>query len=95
MPAAQQQWLAANADRLSVVKLDALTAVYDRASGQTHLLSQPLPQILAALGQGAADAVAIADYLSVTFDIGDGDDLLARTAECLDELAALGLVMRA
>lgn len=92
MACVQQQWLAPHADRISTETLDALTAVYDRASGQTHLLSQPLPEILAVLLDGAKNAQAIADRLSATFDIAGGGDLAARITECLNELAALGLV---
>lgn len=94
MPAKPQKWLVAAADRLSATALDTLTALYDRASGQTHLLASPLPEILAALGESAASAQAVADRLSATFDITDGGDVTARVEECLDELAALGLVTR-
>lgn len=92
MGAAQQQWLAPHADRLSIVTLDALTAVYDRASGQTHLLAQPLPEILAALQSGPANAAQIAARLTADFDIADSADVSARVAECLGELLAMGLV---
>ncbi|MEQ1687583.1 MAG: HPr-rel-A system PqqD family peptide chaperone [Sphingopyxis sp.] len=92
MGAAQQQWLAPQADRLSIVTLNPLTTVYDRASGQTHLLAQPLPEILAALADGPHHAAEVAVKLSVDFDIGDGANLLARITECLDELLAMGLV---
>ncbi|MEK6540868.1 MAG: HPr-rel-A system PqqD family peptide chaperone [Pseudomonadota bacterium] len=95
MPATPPLWLAPHADRLSIFTLDTLTAVYDRASGQTHILAQPLPEILAALRDSGANAQAIADRLSATFDIADSGDLHARIAECLNELAALGLVERA
>lgn len=95
MPATPPLWLAPHADRLSIFTLDTLTAVYDRASGQTHLLAQPLPEILAALRDGGAIALAIADRLSATFVISGSGDLAARITECLDELAALGLVEHA
>ncbi|MEQ1725338.1 MAG: HPr-rel-A system PqqD family peptide chaperone [Sphingopyxis sp.] len=92
MPATQQKWLTASADRLSIVTLDALTAVYDRASGQTHLLAQPLPEILAALQSGPANAAQIAARLTADFDIADSADVPARVSECLGELLAMGLV---
>lgn len=95
MSGAQQQWLAPHADRLSIVQLDALCALYDRASGQTHLLAQPLPEILAALADDPANAADIAAKLRADFDIDGGEGLFARIAECLDELAALGLVSQA
>ncbi|MEQ1509099.1 MAG: HPr-rel-A system PqqD family peptide chaperone [Sphingopyxis sp.] len=95
MPAAQQTWRAASAARLSVYTLDALTAVYDRVSGQTHLLAQPLPEILAALQSGPANTAETAERLTADFDIADSADVPARITECLGELAALGLVSQA
>ncbi|MEG8019410.1 hypothetical protein [Sphingomonas sp. LR55] len=39
-------------DGLLIAPLDEFTAVYHRASGITHLLTDPAPQILAAVQEG-------------------------------------------
>ena len=86
-------WRAASVDRRVSVPLDTLTAVFDRASGQTHLITSPLPEILDALGQDGRTVAALHAQLAETFDLPDAADdagiiLIAR----LEELAALGLV---
>ncbi len=83
------RFLAAHPATLRVVALDELTLVYHRASGITHVLAPPAPEILAAL----AAPMALDDLLarlSVDFDLLDGgrEALAAR----LDELVAAGLV---
>ncbi len=76
---------------LAFFPLDTLTAVYDRRSGATHLVAEPLPALLAALDEGSADAAALLGRLAERFAVaGDADALAAR----LDELAALGLIAR-
>ena len=88
-------WVAADPGRLITIELDALTALFDRASGQTHVLAAPLPQIMAVLsGASGVTAQQVAWRLSEQFDIVDGGALDARIAECLAELADLGLVER-
>ena len=86
------RFLAADPATLRVVALDELTLVYHRASGITHVLAPPAPEILAAL----AAPMALDDLLarlSVDFDLLDGgrEALAAR----LDELIAAGLVSAA
>jgi PqqD family protein of HPr-rel-A system len=74
-------------DCLRIVPLDSLTAIYHRRSGQTHVVTEPMPEIMAALQDGAADAATLAERLGV-------DDVDALTAR-LDELAEIGLVTTA
>jgi PqqD family protein of HPr-rel-A system len=74
------------ADRLLVEPLDAMTLIYQRRSGITHMVAEPVPEILAA-------AMLVAK-LSDQFDLGDGDDAEAIIAARLEELAELGLVHR-
>lgn len=86
------RFLAADPATLRVVALDELTLVYHRASGITHVLAPPAPEILAAL----AAALTLDDLLarlSFDFDLLDGgrEALAAR----LDELIAAGLVSTA
>jgi PqqD family protein of HPr-rel-A system len=75
-------------DALRIVPFDALTAVYHRASGITHLLASPASELLAAMAGDWIAAPALLDRLARTFDIGDAESLTAR----LDELVAAGLV---
>ncbi len=75
---------------LLVAPLDSFTAVYHRASGITHLLVSPAPEILTALQDAALTAAALRDRLGEAFDLGEEDAgaLDARLAE----LVAAGLV---
>jgi PqqD family protein of HPr-rel-A system len=85
-------WRAAPAHRLDIRKIDALTLVFDRASGQTHLLAPPLPEILNELAGGNATSAQVAARLAEGFDLSAQGDVPALVAERLAELAALGLV---
>lgn len=84
------RYRAAAPDTLLSRELDTLVAVFHRASGITHLLASPAPEILEMLGGGALDRDTLLARLGAEFDLGDGsaDALAAR----LDELVAAGLV---
>ncbi len=85
---------------LLIAPLDEFTAVYHRASGITHLLTEPAPQILAALGEDALSLDALLDRLGRDYDLADGnredgdleDGDRAALASRLDELVEAGLV---
>lgn len=79
-------------DGLLIAPLDEFTAVYHRASGITHLLTEPAPQILAVLGEGAVSLDALLDRLGRDFELEDADH--AALAARLDELIEAGLVER-
>ncbi len=79
--------------RLRIVPLDALTLVYHRASGITHIVDAPVPEILDALGEEALTVDALLARLGERFDLADADP--AALAVRLDELVAAGLVARA
>jgi PqqD family protein of HPr-rel-A system len=81
---------AAPATALLAVPLDAFTALFHRASGITHLLTEPAPEILAALADGPLSREALLRRLAAGYDLADGDET-ALTAR-LDELVAAGLV---
>lgn len=78
-----------------LVALDDLTALYHRASGQTHIVGEPVPQMLTLLG---GDGLTVAELLgALTRDHGldvNADSEAALQAR-LDELCASGLVSRA
>jgi len=86
------RYRAAPADTMLAVQLDMLTAIYHRASGQTHLMASPAPEILAVLAGGESSAEALLDRLRVEYDLVDADraSLIAR----LEELVETGLVER-
>jgi PqqD family protein of HPr-rel-A system len=85
-------WRAAWPDRLLVRPLDALTLIFDRASGETHLLASPQPEILALLADAPLRADALLAKLAAEFDLDADGDALTVLTERLQELAALGLV---
>ena len=71
--------------------LDSMTLIYQRRSGITHIVAEPVPEILAAMGSDVVDATTVAERLAVEFemDVGDAEAVVAAR---LEELAALGLV---
>lgn len=83
---------AADPATLRIVPLDALTLVYHRASGITHIVDAPVPEILAVLAEGARDVAGLLAVLAARFDLADPDP--AALAARLDELVAAGLVER-
>lgn len=78
---------------LRLATLGALTAIFDRRSTQTHVVTAPLPEILLAMGDENWDAAGLAARLGDDYDLG-AEDPVAVIAERLAELEALGLVMR-
>ncbi len=81
-------------DDLIIRPLDAMTLIYQRRSGITHLVSEPVPEILAAMGGAAMTAENLAAKLATQFDLGGEADAIAVVADRLEELADLGLVER-
>lgn len=78
-----------------LVALDDFTALYHRRSAQTHLVNEPVPQIIAALEGCAMTPSALLSALSADNDVEADGDLLAALIARLAELEALGLVFRA
>jgi PqqD family protein of HPr-rel-A system len=68
------------------VRLDSMTAIYDRRANATHVVAEVVPAILDALGEGEADLDALAARL--------GTDERDALSERLDELVATGLIER-
>lgn len=75
---------------LLTIELDGLTAVYHRSSGMTHLLAEPMPQILDALRDGALTI----DDLLMQLGLDTDDTALAALTARLQEMEASGLVER-
>ncbi len=78
---------------MRVVDLDGLVALYHVRSGMTHLIAEPVPQILAALLDGPCDPATLEARLAARFDL-EGEDGSATLRAHLEELEALGLVRR-
>lgn len=83
---------AADPATLRIVPLDALTLIYHRASGITHIVDAPVPEILEILGEGPRTVAGLLAVLADRFDLADPDP--AALAVRLDELVAAGLVER-
>jgi len=84
------RYRAAPAATLRIVPLDVLTLVYHRASGITHVVDSPVPELLEVLGERALTLAETLTGLAATHDLIDPDrDALAAR---LDELVAAGLV---
>ena len=77
---------------LRIVPLDALTLIYHRASGITHIVDAPVPEIIEALGEEALSIDTLLARLSERFELADADPMAL--AIRLDELVAAGLVER-
>lgn len=73
---------------LRIICLDSLTAIYHRASGQTHVVVEPVPEILAAL---SATPLSL-EQLRADFGVTDDAATRALLSERLDELLETGLV---
>ena len=86
------RYRAADPATMRVVVLDDLHLVYHRASGITHVLASPAPELLAALADPLTLA-ELAERLSASFDLVDAGD--GALAVRLDELMAAGLVTAA
>ncbi len=85
-------YIADSAEARSVV-LEGLTVLFHPASGMTHILAPPSPEILAALVE-PGDAEAVLARLSAHFDFEPGEGAAAIEAR-LAELETSGLVRRA
>ena len=83
----------ARPESLRIAHLDSFLALYHRASGLTHLITAPAPEILATLGEAGMTLSRLRESLDRDYELGDLDDaaLVAR----LDELVAVGLVSTA
>lgn len=84
------RYRAAPAATLRIVPLDTLTLVYHRASGITHVVDSPVPELIEVLGDRALTVDETLAALTAVHDLIDPDReaLAAR----LDELVAAGLV---
>lgn len=87
-------YTAESASQLLVEPLDAITLIYQRRSGITHMVAEPVPEILVAMGDEAVTAALLVAKLSDQFDLGTDEDAEAVVTARLEEMAELGLVHR-
>jgi len=75
-------------------RLDSMAALFQKSSGITHIIAEPVPEILKIMGSDVMTSEEIASKLTEKYDVEEGievgDIILAR----LDELRILGLVER-
>lgn len=83
-------------DAIAACALDDFTLLYHRASGQTHMVISPVPEILEALDQAVPSTAAeVHDRLADRYDLGDADGCVIALIDAhLAELTALGLARR-
>ncbi|MEM1131481.1 MAG: HPr-rel-A system PqqD family peptide chaperone [Pseudomonadota bacterium] len=82
--------------------LDEMQVLYHRPSGQTHVLIEPVPQIIDAMLQGAETPDEVMTALNAQYDLqseedepeAENEDDLTRLTARLDEMVALGFVRR-
>lgn len=82
---AEARYLAAAPECLRIADLDGLTAIYHRASAQTHILAEPAPSILSTL---AEPLTAVELLAALSADQAEA----AALAERIAELESIGLV---
>ena len=88
------EYRAEPADQRLIEPLDAMTLIYQRRSGITHIVAEPVPEMLAAMGDDSVDVPTLLTRLDERFDLGDHDEAVAVIAARLEELAELGLIER-
>lgn len=76
----------------ALVALDGLSALFDRRSGQTHLVASPVPELLALMDETPRTINTLLTELTKQFELEEGADHAASLTARLEELAALGLV---
>ncbi len=76
----------------ALVALDGLSALFDRRSGQTHLVASPVPELLVLMDETPRTINVLLTELAKQFELEEGADHAASLTARLEELAALGLV---
>ena len=82
------------ADQRLIEPLDSMTLIYQRRSGITHIVAEPVPHILAAMGHDAVDVATLVARLVEQFDLGNSGAAHNIICARLEELVELGLVER-
>ncbi|VAV97973.1 hypothetical protein MNBD_ALPHA04-406 [hydrothermal vent metagenome] len=89
-----KRYRALKTDELISHELDSMTLIYQKASGITHMVADPVPAILSVMGGNAVTVDDIAAKLSKDFELETGVDVTEIVLARLEELQHLGLVER-
>lgn len=85
-----------NIENIRLHPLDYMTLLYDKLSGITHIIAEPAPEIIEALGSQSMSVDQIERELQKQYDMEiyeDSDDSFADIITArLDEFVQLGLV---
>ncbi len=82
-------------DDIIVEALDMITLVYQKRSGITHLIAEPMPQILEILADKSLTLTALCEDMAQQFDLDlQVPETKAAIAARIAELEVLGLVAR-
>ncbi|WP_109357203.1 HPr-rel-A system PqqD family peptide chaperone [Sphingorhabdus sp. EL138] len=87
-----QLYRAAASEGLIQHPLDSMTLIFQKSSGITHMVVDPVPAILAVMNKDALTAEDIAGRLSDSYDLEDSGDAADIVLARLVELCSLGLV---
>jgi len=89
-----QHYQVANPDDLILHALDAMSLVFHKPSGITHVVADPVPAILEVMEGRTLSAEDVGIQLSNNFQLDNVTDLGAIVLARLEELCDLGLVER-
>jgi PqqD family protein of HPr-rel-A system len=79
-------------DSCHATDVEGMTLFYHRASGVTHLLASPLPEMLTLLREVPSCATTLAERLCHRLAIPCDEEAITVVTERLAELDAIGLV---
>ena len=72
--------------------IDGMTLLFHRASGSTHVLISPMPEMLSLLAEAPMDAAMLCRRLCERLELPHDDEALTVVEARLGELVASGLV---
>lgn len=87
-----QLYRAAAPDGLIQHPLDSMTLIFQRSSGITHMVADPVPAIIEVMAEDILTADDVAQRLSASYDLEDTADAADIVLARLVELCSLGLV---
>lgn len=74
--------------------LDSMTAIFQKSSGMTHIVAEPIPAIIDVMADHTLAIPEIVAKLADQYDVEDGDVAEEIVAARLEELCQLGLADR-
>jgi PqqD family protein of HPr-rel-A system len=81
-------------DQRLIEPLDQITLIYQRRSCITHMVAEPVPQMLETMGDAIWTATSLLSHLAADFELESRDEAVQAISARLEELADLGLVER-